>query len=80
LTDKEYEAILKKVEEAKKKIEHGTSLSEWDIVIIKAGEFEGLEWVVREIDTNRGLALVNVEILGRTTPVYVPFDKLELKE
>jgi transcriptional antiterminator NusG len=28
LTDKEYEAILKKVEEAKKKIEHGTSLSE----------------------------------------------------
>jgi transcription antitermination factor NusG len=35
---------------------------------------------VRQIDTNRGLALVNVEILWRVTPVYVPFDKLELKE
>jgi transcriptional antiterminator NusG len=80
LTDKEYKDILNKIEEAKKKVEHWTSLSEWDIVIIKAWEFEWLEWVVRQIDTNRGMALVNVEILWRTTPVYVPFDKLELKE
>lgn len=80
LTDEEYKAILKKIEESKNKMEHAVNLSEWDIVIIKAWEFEGLEWVVTQIDTNRGLALVNVEILWRTTPIYVPFDKLELKE
>ncbi len=80
LTEKEYENILKKVEEAKKKVEHWTSLSEGDIVVLKEWEFEWLEWVVRQIDTNRGMALVNVEILWRVTPVYVPFDKLELKE
>ena len=80
LTEREYQEILNKLEEAKKKVEHWTSLSEGDIVVIKDWEFEGLEWVVRQIDTNRGMALVNVEILGRTTPVYVPFDKLELKD
>jgi transcription antitermination factor NusG len=63
LTEKEYENIMKKVEEAQKRVEHGTSLSEGDIVVLKEGEFEGLEGVVRQIDTNRGLALVNVEIL-----------------
>ncbi len=80
LTDEEYKAILRKIEEAKKKMEHSINLSEGDIVIIKSWEFEWLEGVISQIDTNRWLALVNVEILGRTTPVYVPFDKLELKE
>ncbi len=80
LTDKEYNDILNKIKQAQEKIEHSTVLKEGDIVIIRGWEFEWLEWVISEVDLNRWIAYVNVEILGRVTPVVVSFEKLELKE
>jgi len=80
LTDKEYNDILQKIKQAQEKVEHSTVLKEGDIVIIRGWEFEWLEGVVSEVDLNRWIAYVNVEILWRVTPVVVSFEKLEVKE
>ncbi len=80
LSDKEYKDIINKIKQAEERLEYSNVLKEGDIVIIKSGEFEWLEWVISEIDTNRWMAYVNVDILWRTTPVLVSFEKLELKE
>jgi transcription antitermination factor NusG len=33
---------------------------------------------IREINTEKGVAVINVEMLGRVTPVMIDFDNIEL--
>jgi transcription antitermination factor NusG len=49
-----------------------------DVVTIKDGNFANMKWKVKDIELDKWLVVVNVEILGRLTPVVLTFDKVEL--
>ncbi len=78
LTEKEYQDILRHVEEKNERADLVVPYKVWDIVLLKDGNFSGTKGVVREVDAEKSSIVVNVEILGRLTPVMVGFDKVEL--
>jgi transcription termination/antitermination protein NusG len=78
LTDKEYENIVQQIQEKNERSELVVPFHEWDIVLIKSGDFENMKGVIREIDTEKWFAIINVEMLGRITPVMIDFEKIEL--
>jgi transcription antitermination factor NusG len=51
-----------------------------DVVTLKDGNFAGTKGVVRELDPERNSVIVNVEMLGRLTPVMVDVEKVELSQ
>lgn len=77
LTQKEYEDMVKQVEERNQRAEFAVPFQEGDVVVLRDGDFNGMKGVVTEIDTMKGFLYVNVEILGRNTPVMVSFEKVE---
>lgn len=78
LTDKEHQDIMKQIEETNEKSEMFVPYKEGDIVLMKDGNFTGMKGVIKEVDTEKGFLIVNVEILGRMTPVMLAFDKVEI--
>jgi transcriptional antiterminator NusG len=44
---------------------------------LRDGDFNGMKGVITEIDPTKWFLYVNVEILGRNTPVMVSFEKVE---
>lgn len=78
LTQKEYEDIVAHIEEKNAKAEFAVPFQEGDVVILKDWDFNGMKWVVTEIDTAKWMLYVNVEILWRNTPVMVSFEKVQL--
>jgi transcription antitermination factor NusG len=48
------------------------------VVLLKTGDFKWMKWSVRNIDAEKGTAIVNIEMLGRLTPVVIDLDKVEL--
>jgi transcription antitermination factor NusG len=50
----------------------------WDVVLLKQGDFKGMKWNIKELDSDKGLVVVSVEMLGRLTPVAVAIDQIEL--
>lgn len=77
LTQKEYDEIVQQIQEKNERAEYAVPFQEWDIVILKEGDFSGMKGVITEIDTVKGFLYVNVEILWRNTPVMVSFEKVE---
>lgn len=51
-----------------------------ELVIIKSGAFEGSEGKILEINEEKGLVKVEVNILGRDTPVEIDFMSVKLKK
>ncbi|AXK50711.1 transcription termination/antitermination protein NusG [Spiroplasma alleghenense] len=49
-----------------------------DIVLIKEGPFNGREGQVVEMDPDKGVAIVNIEMFGRHTPTEVSYENAEL--
>ena len=78
LTDKEYAAMQQQIAESNERSELVVPFRENDIVLMKWGDFEGMQGKIREIDVDKWFAIVTVEMLGRLTPVMLDFDKLEL--
>jgi transcription antitermination factor NusG len=54
------------------------AFSPGDLVLLKTGDFKGMKWVVKNIDEEKWFVVVNVEMLGRLTPVVIDADKVEL--
>lgn len=77
LTEKEYEDMMAHINEKNERAEYAVPYQEGDVVILKDGDFNGMKGVVTEIDPTKWFLYVNVEILGRNTPVMVSFDKVE---
>ncbi|UFX83242.1 transcription termination/antitermination protein NusG [Candidatus Absconditicoccus praedator] len=77
LTDKEYEDMMHYIQEKTERAEHTSPFKQGDIVELKDGEFSGTQGVITEIDNQKGVVYVSVEILGRTTPMMVPFEKID---
>ena len=77
LTDKEYDDMVKHIEEKNARAEYAVPFEEGDLVLLKEGDFDGMQGVVTSIDPARGVLYTNVEILWRNTPVMVSFEKVE---
>ena len=78
LTENEYERMMQQMQESKERAELNIPFKQGDVVILKTGDSKGMQWVVRSIDPEKELAIVNIEMLGRMTPVAVSVDKIEL--
>jgi transcriptional antiterminator NusG len=77
LTQKEYDDMVKQIDERNQRAEFAVPFQEGDVVVLRDGDFNGMKGVVTEIDVMKGFLYVNVEILGRNTPVMVSFEKVE---
>ncbi|AHI53447.1 transcription antitermination protein NusG [Spiroplasma sabaudiense Ar-1343] len=62
----------------KEKKIHVASFKLKDIVLIKEGPFNGREGQVVEMDPDKGVAIVNIEMFGRHTPTEVSYENAEL--
>ncbi|WP_338972365.1 transcription termination/antitermination protein NusG [Spiroplasma endosymbiont of Panorpa germanica] len=62
----------------KEKKVHVASFKLKDIVLIKEGPFNGREGQVVEMDSDKGVAIVNIEMFGRHTPTEVSYENAEL--
>lgn len=49
-------------------------------MVIKSGAFEGSEGKIMEINEEKGLVKVEINILGRDTPVEIDFTNVKLKK
>lgn len=80
ITDVEFANIQRQVLENNERSELILPYRVWDIVTLKDGNFSGTKWVVRELDPERNSIVVNIEMLGRMTPVMVDVEKVELSK
>ena len=78
MTDKEYNNLIQQIEEKNERSELVVPFKENDLVTIKEWDFANMSWTIREIDTEKWFAIINIEILWRITPVMVEFSKLQL--
>jgi len=76
LTDKEYENIMAQIDKSNEKAEIFVPFQKGDVVELKDGDFAGMKGNVKDVDAEKGIVVVNVEILGRLTPIAVTFDKV----
>ena len=77
LTDHEYEVMLANVNQSNQRATMFVPFQKDDVVSIKDGNFANMKGKVKDIDLDKWLVVVNVEILGRLTPVVLTFDKVE---
>jgi len=56
-----------------------TKYKVWDIAIITKWPFEWNEWIISEINTNKWLAKLNVNLLSRDIPVEIEFSHIKIK-
>lgn len=76
LTDQEYNNIMAQIEKSNEKAEIFVPYHKGDVVMLKEGDFAGMKGNIKEVDAEKGIVVVNVEILGRLTPIAVAFDKV----
>ncbi len=77
LSEKEYQDMVDYIQEKNARAEFAVPFQEGDVVELKDGDFNGMKWVITEIDVAKWMVYVNVEILWRNTPVMLTFDKVE---
>jgi len=78
LSQEEYENIVKQVEKSLERAELVIPFKTGDVVLLKTGDFKGMKGVLKNIDESKWVAIVNIEMLWRLTPVVVDIDKIEL--
>lgn len=50
-----------------------------DIATITKGSFEGNEWIISEINDKKGVVKLNINLLGRDTPIELDFSQIKVK-
>jgi transcriptional antiterminator NusG len=78
LTDAEYNDIVNQIQKSLERSELNIPFNIWDVVTLKTWDFKWMKWVIRNIDPDKGTVIVNIEMLGRLTPVVIDADKIEL--
>lgn len=76
LTDREYDVMMDHVNNSHERASMYVPYQVGDVVTIKDGNFENMKWNVKDVDQENGLVVVNVEILGRLTPVVLTYEKV----
>lgn len=78
LTDEEFNHIMEQVNKSQERGELVMPFKNGDMVILKTGDFKWMKWTLKNIDQEKGVAIVNIEMLWRLTPVVIDVDKIEL--
>lgn len=76
LTDREYDVMMANINQSNEKATMFVPFQIDDVVSIKDGNFANMKWKVKDVDLDKWLVVVNVEILWRLTPVVLTFDKV----
>jgi len=77
VTGEELEKLKGKLDENKQT--YSTKFQVGDIAIITKGPFDGNEGIVTEINEKKGLLKVNINLLGRDTPIELDFSQVKTK-
>lgn len=56
-----------------------TKFQTGDLAMITKGAFEGNEWVITDVNESKGLVKVNINLLGRDTPIELDFSQVVVK-
>ncbi len=78
VSDAEYQRIIDQIEKSKERSSMSIPYKKGDLVVLKSWDFKDMKWVIRNIDEEAGTVIVNVEMLGRLTPVVIDADKISL--
>jgi transcriptional antiterminator NusG len=78
LTDQEYEDMINHIKKSEERSSLKIPYKEWDVVMLKSWDFKWMKWNIKTIDHDKWTVVVNIEMLGRLTPVAVDADKIEL--
>jgi len=78
LTDLEFKQIMDQITQSQERSELKVPYNKGDLVLLKTGDFKGMQGTIKEIDGDKGQVVVQVEMLGRLTPVIIDIDKIEL--
>lgn len=78
LTDVEYQQMMSQIAQAQERAELVVPFQVDELVRIKDGEFKNLTGKIKDLNPEESIAVVNVEVLGRLTPVTIAMDKIEL--
>ena len=78
LSDQEYQQMMDQITQSQERSELTIPYKVWDVVLLKQGDFKWMKWNIKELDSDKWLAVVHVEMLGRLTPVAVAIDQIEL--
>ena len=77
ITDKEADAILRRVEEGVDRPKPKILFEPGEVVRITDGPFNDFNGVVEEVDYEKSKLRVSVLIFGRSTPVELEFGQVE---
>jgi transcriptional antiterminator NusG len=78
LTETEYKDIMNQINQSQERSALKIPYNPNDVVLLKTGDFKGMQGTIKEIDADKGQVVVHVEMLGRLTPVIIDIDKIEL--
>jgi transcriptional antiterminator NusG len=78
LTDSEFAEMMKQITQSQERSELKVPYNLGDVVLLKTGDFKGMQGIIKEIDGDKGQVVVQIEMLGRLTPVIIDIDKIEL--
>jgi transcriptional antiterminator NusG len=78
LTDNEFEEMMKQITQSQERSELKVPYKAGEVVLLKTGDFKGMQGTIKEVDADKGQVVVHVEMLGRLTPVIIDVDKIEL--
>ena len=77
LTDKEFDRIINRVDEAVESPKFKTIFESGETVRINDGPFNDFNGIVEEVDYEKNLIKVSVRIFGNATPVELNFSQVE---
>ena len=77
LTDKEFDNIVNRVDEAVESPKFKTVFESGETVRINDGPFNDFNGIVEEVDYEQNLIKVSVSIFGKATPVELNFSQVE---
>jgi len=78
LTESEYQDIVNQIKKSQERSDLKIPYKEWDVVMLKTWDFKWMKWNIKTIDHDKWTVIVNIEMLGRLTPVVIDADKIEL--
>lgn len=73
----ELEKLKGKLEEHAETFE--TKYQVGQMALVTKGPFEGNEWVITEINEKKGIVKLNINLLGRDTPIELEFGGIKVK-
>ena len=78
LSDAEYQQMMDQIAQSQERSELNIPYQEGDVVLLKNGDFKGMKGNIKEVDADKGMVVVSIEMLGRLTPVAISVDQIEL--